>query len=318
MPEGRYTLNDIIKANNTDGVIGLINETSRDVPEISNINTARTIKGNGFDTLVRVELPKVGFRNINEGVPNTKGRYETRRTNTHVLDSRFSIDVAAAERSEDGPEVVIARAASDHMEAAIQTVGRVFYYGNDELHGDPKGFPGLMQIVPETLEVDAGGTDAEQATSVWMVKWGPTSLQWVVGFGGKFSEKTTRLETEKDKDGNEYDAFKGGVMGHVGLQSVAIGSVLRIKNITDEPGCQLDDALLGRARRVWTESPLTSGKPSLIYGNSRALEQYQNSKTAVNVTGAQAPLPTDYHNTPIIETNSILNTEAIARTIAAA
>jgi len=73
------TLLDIAKANGSDAVVGLVDETTKAHPEIS-LGAARTVKGIQFKTLVRIALPSVGFRLANEGVVAGKGVYEKEGT----------------------------------------------------------------------------------------------------------------------------------------------------------------------------------------------------------------------------------------------
>ncbi|HXE53707.1 MAG TPA: hypothetical protein VN541_11855, partial [Tepidisphaeraceae bacterium] len=71
------TLLDIAKANGSDPIVGLIDETTKAHPEISMV-AARTIKGLNYKTWVRTGLPTAGFRQANQGVASSKSTYENR------------------------------------------------------------------------------------------------------------------------------------------------------------------------------------------------------------------------------------------------
>src|SRR5579875_1613034 len=99
------TLLDIVKANGTDELVGLIDETVRVHPELAVIN-ARTIKGIRYRTRVRVALGNTSgsFRSANTGTSAVSHQYENREVETFILNPRFEADKAVADRSEDGPE----------------------------------------------------------------------------------------------------------------------------------------------------------------------------------------------------------------------
>jgi len=85
------TLLDIAKRNASDSVAGLLDEVSRQVPEVSgmvrdrgqmitvpNMAAARTIAGIQYKTLVRTGLPTVAFRSANNGSDPSKSTVENR------------------------------------------------------------------------------------------------------------------------------------------------------------------------------------------------------------------------------------------------
>src|SRR5262245_59739482 len=114
----RPTLLDIMKANGSDPVAGLIDEAARVVPEVSgfmqsgvqipNVGQARTIRGRSYKTLIRTALPTAPFRDANEGVAAVKGTYENRTVETFVLNPRWECDKAVADSHEDGAQAFVA------------------------------------------------------------------------------------------------------------------------------------------------------------------------------------------------------------------
>lgn len=306
------TILDIIKRNNGDAEVGLIDETIQDHPELM-LGAARTIKGTGYDTRVRVELPHVGFRQANQGVEPSRSRSELRRVNTHIIDGRFEVDKAVADQNEDGPMAYLAEEGEAQMQAAFKTVAKQFYYG---AANDPSGHPGLIDLYDkEILEVDATGDDANKATSVWGVKWGPQAVRFVLGVNGKLDVSEPRIETimlPDPDDGDKLKKLDGYVqtlLAYIGLQAANIKSVGRIKNITDQAGKRVTDDLIAKLLTKFHEANGTT--PDVLFMTPAALEQLRTSRTATNATGSPAPVPTESFNIPIKWTNSILNTEAI-------
>lgn len=128
VPGNRITLLDIVKANGSDGVVGLVDETIRAHPEVM-VGAARTIKGINYKTLIRKSLGSVAFRDFNSGSGVVKATYDNQLIETFLLNPRIEADKAVADAAEDGAEAYISMEATAVMEASMQLLGRQFYYG---------------------------------------------------------------------------------------------------------------------------------------------------------------------------------------------
>lgn len=312
---------DLAKRTGVDRIVGLVDETTKAVPEVSgrtmigsnlvqlpNVAAARTIQALQYKTRVRVALPSVGFRNLNEGTNQTKARYENRLVETFTMNPRWGGDKAALDRDEDGPEAVIAEEAGAHMEAAWQQVAKVFYYGTDSTFGDSKGFPGLLQSYDSTdMVVDAGGTTANTGSSAWLVCFGPQKVQWVYGAGGQFELSDIELRDYFDDDGNPLTSYHQELWCYPGLQVSSQRYVVRIKKLTADSGKGLSDTLIANALAKFA----VGVRPDAIFCSPRSLEQLRASRTATNATGAPAPMPTEAFGVPIAPTEAIVNTESL-------
>lgn len=318
------TLLDIAKRNAADPAVGLIDETYTVHPEISgmtmflgmpttipNVGDSRTIRGQNYKTLVRTALPSVAFRNANEGVVPTQATHENRQVDTYILNPRWQADKAVADRSEDGPEAMIADEAAAHMMASLKILAQCFYYGNvataSQLVADAKGFPGLLQSYSTTYEVDAGGTTAGTGSSVWAVKFGRQAVQWVWGENGMLELSDVELRDAEDADGNKFTAYHQELLAYPGLQVASTRAIGRIKDLTEDSGKTLTDDmiadLLSKFEVGW--------KPDVLFMTRRSLKQLRASRTATNSTGAPAPFPTESHNVPIAVTDSLRDTEVL-------
>lgn len=314
------TLLDVAKRNAADSTVGLIDEASRQVPEITgmvysrgqmltvpNVGAARTIKGTQYKTLVRTSLPTAGFRAANTGVAASKSTYENRLVECFILNPRWECDVAVANSNEDGAEAYIAEEAEAITAAALMALGKQFYYGRNT-GGDAAGHPGLIDAVDAELIVDATGSTANTGSSVWAVSFGPKKVQWVLGDEGSLDVSDVRIGDVVDVNGYRFSAYIQEMLAHVGVQVGTKYSVGRIKNVTAQAGKTLTDAMLGS---LLSKFPV-GFMPDCFFMSRRSLEQLRSSRTATNATGAEAPTPTEAHNVPIIPTDSILDTEAIA------
>jgi len=158
VPGNRITLLDIVKANGSDGVVGLVDETIRAHPEVM-VGAARTIKGINYKTLIRKSLGSVAFRDFNSGSGVVKATYDNQLIETFLLNPRIEADKAVADAAEDGAEAYISMEATAVMEASMQLLGRQFYYGRRTAeNGDLKGHPGLLDYVDPAFVYPAGGS----------------------------------------------------------------------------------------------------------------------------------------------------------------
>lgn len=299
------TLLDIAKANGSDAIAGLIDETTKAHPEIT-AGYARTIKGIMYKTLVRIGLPTVAFRDANTGVAPTQARHENRTVETFIMNPRWQADKAVADRYEDGAPAYIALEAAAHMEAAMVTLAKQFYYGRGT--GDAKGHPGLIDSYDATnMVVDAGGSTASTGSSVWGVKFGPKDVAWVWGNEGQLSESELDERDAEDAGGLRFTAYHQELLAYPGVQVGSVRSIGRIKKLTEDSGKGLTDALIYDLLSKFE----VGVKPDALFMTRRSLKQLRASRTATSPTGTPAPIPTEVEGIPIQVTDAILNTESL-------
>ena len=308
----RITMLDIAKMNGRDAVVGLIEEVQTAAPEVS-VFDARTIKGTSYRTLLRTGLPSTGFRKVNGGFAASKSTFESKLVQCFVAGGRVEVDKATLQASEDGPEFVKATEASGVMESALQNIGKQIYYGTS-LNAD--GFPGLQAMVNAAMVVDATGSTATTGSSVYAVRMGPRFVQLLFGNGDAMALSDWRDETLYDANNLPFPGEVADLCGWVGLQCVSQYAVARIKNLTADSGKGLTDSLLADLLQKFPAGT----KPDFLFMSRRSCTQLQKSRTVV-LSGqgrtrpdqeVMAPRPTSFENVPIVETDSILNTEAIA------
>lgn len=307
--------------NGSDAVVGVVEEATQAHPELTGmangatvpmVGDGRTITGLSYKTLVRSALPSAPFRSANEGATRTESKWINKQFETYILNPRYDVDKAIADRHEDGWAALLALEGAGMLEAAMQTAQRCFYYGTEVANGadgDAKGFPGLLQMYDSaSMEVDAGGTTDDEASSVWAVRFGPRNVQWIFGNNGAIELSDVRIGDVDDANGNPYTAYIQEILAYVGLQSTSKWSIGRIKKLTTDDGKGLTDDLL--ASLFETFKP--GRPPHAFFMSKRSRTQLKNSRTATNPNGTPAPLPTDHEGIPIIVTEAISETEKLA------
>jgi hypothetical protein len=321
------TLLDIAKLNGNDATIGLIEENLTFAPEVNRL-PVKTVKGTSYRTVGRDTYPAVGFRNANEGLTYGKSTFLNRLHECKIFGGNLRVDVAVAQADENGPDHLKAIEANGIMRQAMIELGQQFYYGTSN---DAKGFPGLQAFHTAfeteltargitTLTVDAGGTTADTASSVYGVKFGGDGVQMIVGQGGMFGlgEWFTQMVGDGTTD---YLAWVNQMTAWLGLQAANPYCIGRIKDLTADSGKGLTDAV---GQLMLSKYPIGFA-PDVWFMNRRSRYQLQTSRNVVVTSGVPqnqvaqtssggitAPVPTEMCGIPIICTDSITSTEALS------
>ena len=302
------TLLDVVKRNGTDAVVGLIEEAGQATPEVM-LGGARTIAGLNYKTRVRLSLPTVGFRQVNQGTAVSKSTTEQRLIECFLMNPQFEVDQAAADAAEDGAGAYLAEEALGMTQAAFQSLGVAFFYGADASFGKTDAFPGLLQGYDSTnMVLDAGGSTAR--TSVWLVRWGLQDVRWVLGNGGEARVTDPEKVRLTDDSGNPYTGYRQELYLRPGLQFGSVFSAVRIKNVGTDAGKGLTDDLIDEAMALFP----AGRPPTACYMTRRSRRQWKNSRTATSPTGAPAPWPDTIDGPegqiPVHSTDSISQAES--------
>lgn len=309
------TLLDIAKLNGSDQVVGLIEENLAAAPEVANF-PARTIRGTSFYTVKRTGFPAVGFRGANEGVAASKSSFDKQLVECFVLAAAVEIDKAVAQAYEDGAAAYEMLEASGVMRAALIATGRQIWYGT-AAPGDAKGFPGIKALTPKggTIVVDATGSTANTASSVYAVKYGVQNCSIVMGNNAVFELSQFRDQMITDDSGAKYAGRVADLTAWTGLMVGNANCVGRICNLTADSNKTLSDALIAK---LLSSFPV-GWQPDALYMSRRSAYQLQVSRSvtiqanAGRTGGSQAVAdwPASAFGVPIVVTDSIGNTDAI-------
>jgi hypothetical protein len=316
---------DVLKINNSEEIIGAIDDAIKTVPELQYFEASPVIR-NSYKTLVVTGLPKVGFRTPGTFAKHLASVLAARDTSCAHLDASWSIDDALATQSDWGKEKAYAIETMTHMRAALFTLSRQIWYGTNAIAGDTAGFPGLFQLIGGSdpnksnanLHIDAGGVAGDAAlvadeadpigghTSVFAVTTGLDGIQIAWGSNGKITEGDIVMQQVTKTVGNEVQHAWHAcqqIECWAGLQVTSEFAFGRLYGINKEHPLT-DDLLYDLLSRF------PSGKyPTALFMNRFALEQLRRSRTAVNATGAPAPRPEDVAGVKIYVTDAIMTGE---------
>jgi hypothetical protein len=261
------TLLDIAKLNGSDEVVGLIEEVKTAIPEIA-ILPSRTIAGTSYKTLTRTGLPSVAFRGANEGVATSKSTYKSELIQMYLLDGQIEMDKRVADADERGPARVLGLEASGVAKAALIHVIQQMYYG---VSSDSKGFPGLKAFTPfgGDYTLNAGGTTAKTASSVFGVRFGEQDVQMLWGNNTTLTLDEWRTQQLSDSDGKKYTGYVNDLGGWSGLQIGNKYAAGRICNLTADANKGLTEERLNDFMDLYPQAY----KPTHLFMSQRSMTQ---------------------------------------------
>jgi len=312
------TLLDIQKLNGNDAAVGLIEESIKYAPEID-VLPMRTIRGNTYKTGIRTGLPSTGFRTANDGFDPSKSTFTDTIVQAYIFGGAIEADKAVADAYEDGAEAWQTVEAMGVAESAMRSLGSQVFYG---VTADDKGFPGLKAATifgtetrnGDPLTVDATGSTAGTASSVYAVKFGMQDVTLIGGMNTAFDLSDFRVQNV-DKNSKTMEAYVANLTSWIGMQVGNENCVRRIANLTAQSGKTLTDTLLAKLLDAFPVGYM----PDAIFMSRRSRTQLQTSRSVTLFGQGRnrpdqsniAPIPTEYDGVPIIATDSILNTDAI-------
>lgn len=308
------TLLDLAKLTGSDKSVGLIEAVTTVAPEVDRL-PARTISGLSYKTSLRTAYPGGSFRAFNAGVTPTKSTFEQKVVECYPYQLRVVVDKQLADGHEDGAAGLQAIESVGAMEGGKIDIGAQIIYGTG---ADASGFPGLAQGVDlASMGVDATGSTAGGATSLWAVKLGEQHVNLVFGGGGVLDLSDFRVETAYDSNDAGFVAYVAEITANVGLQIVNPNSIGRIYNLTAQTGKGLTDALIADliAKNGWKGMPdlfITSRVGNRMLQRSRTVViQTSGSNKATGGVENTAPWPTEAFGIPILVSDSVRANEAI-------
>lgn len=254
--------------------------------------------------------PVVGFRAENAGRDYDHSVDTVVSVTCKILDWSWRVDHAIAQAWRRGPQDLIAREGLRHLGAALFKLEKQIIYGTDATLGDASGFSGLLQstdldAVADDMVVNAGGTTANEQSSVYACKVGFDDLRIVTPFASGLTVGDTIVTEANDAN---YPVYYTPSNMLAGLQLGGKYSVGRICNLhSSDSNAQLDD---DKISDLLSKFPAGMGPDYLVMNRDR-LKELQQSRTATNPSGSPAPFPNSAFNVPIIVTDALVNTEAV-------
>lgn len=316
-----HTLLDVAKLTGNDVAVGLIEENQTFAPEVMSF-LSRVIPGTQYKTAVATTLPTTGFTAANQGIAPTRSTFDQRLTECFIFRGAVEIDLAVSRASEGLglPDLEMIE-ASRVTRSALVTLGGQIFNGTSTA-----GFSGLKAFTPKTaasgtsaIVVDATGTTASTASSIYAVKFGLQDCHLVFGNGNTLQLGEFRDQQLTDGSGNKYGGRVADLTAHVGLQLGNTNCVGRILNITADSGKTASDSLISQL----IEKFPVGYTPDVLYMSRRSAGQLARSRSvtifsqagvapnAARTTPNIASRVQDWDGIPIVLSDNIGITDAI-------
>ena len=306
------TSTDVLKINNSDELIGVVNDVVQEIPEIG-FFAASPVQRNSYKTLALTGLPTVAFRD-----PSALREFSTVTLANHevackYLDASWTLPVAVAQQSDWGEDFAKALEARAHLKSAFYWLAKQIWTGTSN---DANGFTGLDSFIDAVLDgsnnkemVVTANESCSDASTVYAVRTGIDSCQLAWGSNGKFDEgevveqmlySQTTVDSTTTTSGAWHYAQKLG--GWVGLQVTSKYAAAKIEKLSATSGkAGLDDDLLYQL----VEKFPAGMKPNGIFMSRRSFSQLRQSRTAYNAIGAPAPYVKEFEGIPVYVTDAI-------------
>ena len=350
------TILEIAQGRSTPLTQGLMETVRTSVPLLSAFD-ARTSSDDRFLSLALVSLPTSRFVGVNEGLQAGNAGFELREFSCSQIGGLVMAEVEAA-RLWDARHTgvgmtwleiqIMARLKADMRHVEKQMIqGRA---------NDAKGFPGAKEMTPFSASnvlaaggdaqasefkrsvINAGGTTASTASSVYSFVFGEMESQLVVGNDtgaelltvGQTIRQMMAPDSTKPTQLSEHDALE--VRGYLGLSVSGFNiqesgqavptqySLRRICNLTADSGKGLTDSLMeqlvlshgeGRTPGVFA----MSNRSGLQLATSRAPTQINfmmgSGDAARSTFSTQPSRPDNWQGIPIAYSDAVGSTDAI-------
>jgi hypothetical protein len=319
---------DVLKINNAEHLVGLIDDVTKHIPEMGFYDASPVIR-NQYQTLVLTQDPKVGFRKPGEFATHEAPKLDLRSVECTYLDASWTVDKAIAEQSDWGKEFVFATYTMTHLRSVFMMLARQIYYGNKS---NADGFRGLFELIGSTtsdksnadLHIDAiqflkdapakkGARTADETakskaglSSVFAVSTGLDSIQLAWGSEGNLTEsdvQSIRVTNPEDPRNSGKWHYAQEIAGWCGLQVTSAHAFGRIHNLSEVN--RLNDDML---HSLISRFPV-GRTPQAFFMTRRSLEHLRESRMAFHPVGAPVANPDSVGGIPIYTTDAILNNE---------
>jgi hypothetical protein len=347
----------IAQGRNVPLTAGLMMAVQTSHPLISAFDV-RTTTDKRFMSLVLTGLPSSGFVNYNEGFTPSQCSLAVREFDCKLIGGQIAEEVITAnEWNKAHPNVgytFFDLQTETKVVADMRHINRVLVYGTTV---DAKGFPGMKELTPfisgntlsltdspddsdfEKSVINAGGTAAGTASSVYSVIFGEKEAQLVIGndSGGEFFTMSDIIQQMLAPDSNEPTKTSlHNVMQLHGFVGLSVGgftkltpdqtvptqyAIRRLANVTTDAAAKVTDAKLEKL----VLSHGDGKRPSLLAMSPRSGDQWAASRSASSVSvflggmttaqasqvNLQAPRPTNYEGIPVVYDSVIKNNDTV-------
>lgn len=302
------TSTDVLKINNSEELVGLIEDVVKDIPEI-NFFAASPVQKNSYKTLALTALPSTAFRATGSYREFQTATLTNKTVECKYLDASWILEKAVAQQSDWGEDFAKALTQRAHLKSEFFTLAKQIWQGTDS---DANGFTGLDAIIDAVVDGDkkemvvtANTGSITDASTVYAVRTGIDSCQLAWGSNGQFNESDVREQLLTTKESAKTSGawfYAQDLGGWVGLQvtsKYAAGKITGLSATNTKQGLN-DDLLYELIERF----PVGM-KPDGLFMSRRSFSQLRQSRTAYNAIGAPAPYVQEFEGIPIYVTDAI-------------
>ena len=302
------TSTDVLKINNSEELVGLIEDVVKDIPEI-NFFAASPVQKNSYKTLALTALPSTAFRATGSYREFQTATLTNKTVECKYLDASWILEKAVAQQSDWGEDFAKALTQRAHLKSEFFTLAKQIWQGTDS---DANGFTGLDAIIDAVVDggkkemvVTANTGSITYASTVYAVRTGIDSCQLAWGSNGQFNESDVREQLLTTKESAKTSGawfYAQDLGGWVGLQvtsKYAAGKITGLSATNTKQG--LNDDLLYEL----IEKFPVGMKPDGLFMSRRSFSQLRQSRTAYNAIGAPAPYVQEFEGIPIYVTDAI-------------
>ncbi len=302
------TSTDVLKINNSEELVGLIEDVVKDIPEI-NFFAASPVQKNSYKTLALTALPSTAFRATGSYREFQTATLTNKTVECKYLDASWILEKAVAQQSDWGEDFAKALTQRAHLKSEFFTLAKQIWQGTDS---DANGFTGLDAIIDAVVDggkkemvVTANTGSITDASTVYAVRTGIDSCQLAWGSNGQFNESDVREQLLTTKESAKTSGawfYAQDLGGWVGLQvtsKYAAGKITGLSATNTKQGLN-DDLLYELIERF----PVGM-KPDGLFMSRRSFSQLRQSRTAYNAIGAPAPYVQEFEGIPIYVTDAI-------------
>lgn len=270
----------------------------------------------------RVQLPKIGYRNINEGAQRSSSKTEQVRESITLLEVWAEIDEQLIDK-ESSPQQARQNELVSFIEAGAQSFARKLTYGQKA--NEVRQFDGLHTrfnslSLPNVSQPAVPGSSVGVQSSVWMIEWGMDTVHLVYPKGSGsigLDERDYGKLRVTDENNNPFSAYVNQMKWEFGLVIKDDRAVQRICNLETTDDTKNFVAPDNVRTLIRAKNQLTRmGRNAVIYCNREtkatfdiyAMEKSNGFYFQENITGG--PLAT-FQGIPIRMVEQLLNTEAV-------
>ena len=308
------TLFDLLTLQRNDQFTGLIEDVTTYAPEFSQFPVTRR-PGTYYEIASRTALPTSQFRAINNGVSASKSAFKKQLKEMFFLDTIINVDEAIYKGDDRSTGDILLHEAQGALQSSIITIGAQIYYGTAN---STYGFGGLRSQLSGTVAA-GGSTSSTSAYLLWFNEWG-VSLD--VGKDGDIAMKPWTMQQvaatavgPSTATGNLF-AWVSNISCYIGLSVKSSYSVWAVTGISGTGAANKWTDALGA--QLVALVPLNRRQGLTWFANRQAVSTLQQTRTVTLFgqgtelprQGTIAPMPDNCMGFPIIQTDSITNTES--------